>query len=367
MPTDVHADRHADDPTDIPPRGWWQVAKKSWTEAGEENLGLIASGVAFYAFLAFVPLLTAIVLSYGLVADPQQVARHVAALTQSLPQDAASIIGEQLRNIVESTGTTAGFGLLLALAIALYGAMKGAGAIVIALNIVYDIEESRSFVKQTLVSLAITFCLILVFLFASIAISAVNALEALLPEAGGAIHLLLKIAFWLAAAAGVSLVIAAIYRYAPNRPDAQWMWITPGSALATLVWIAATLGFAFYVRNFGSYNATYGSLGAVIVFLTWLYLSAYILLLGAEVNQVLERRVGAEKTLGGEREAAEAEEKSGDRKPVATPAHGAERRPERSSAARTPSFGAVLAKWGGLAMLLALLGGSSHRPARPAA
>lgn len=367
---DLHADRHADGPTEVPPRGWWQVAKKSWSEAGEENLGLIASGVAFYAFLAFVPLLTAVVLSYGLIADPGQVARHIAGLTATLPEDAASIIGDQLRNIVESADSTAGFGLLIALAIALYGAMKGAGAIVTALNIVYDIDESRSFVKQTLVSLAITFCLVLIFLFASIAISALNALESLLPGLGGAIHLLLKIAFWIAAGLGVSLVIAAIYRYAPNRPDAQWAWITPGSALATIVWILATLGFAFYVRNFGSYNATYGSLGAVIVFLTWLYLSAYILLIGAEVNQVLERRVGADKTLGGAREAAEAEAKSGDRKPVATgeasPAPHSAAGPETErrrdpSAAATPSFGAVLAKWGGLAMLLGLLGGSSKR------
>ncbi|HEV2122147.1 MAG TPA: YihY/virulence factor BrkB family protein, partial [Chloroflexota bacterium] len=294
--------------------GWWDILKRTWTEAGEENLGLIASGIAFNAFLAFVPLLTAVVLTYGLVAAPEQVARHIATLSGTMPQEAAGLIGNQLQSMVETAGSTAGFGLLISLAIALYGAMRGASGIITGLNIVFDIDESRSFLRQTGMALAITFGLVLVFIVASLGISVLGFLEDLLPALGGVVHIVLQIAFWLAAAAFVSFVIALIYRYAPNRPETEWRWLTPGSAVATIVWVAATFAFAFYVRNFGSYNATYGALGAVIIFLTWLYLSSYILLLGAELNQVLERRVGREKALGGADKAAEAERKSSGRK-----------------------------------------------------
>ena len=287
-----------DGPTDITPTGWWAVAKQAWAEGGDDNLTLIASGIAFNAFLALVPLLTAVVLSYGLIASPSQVERHIAELAQALPRDAAQLIGDQLANIVEGTGSTHGFGLLLALAIALYGALRGASGIITGLNIVYAIEESRSFIRQAGLALAITVGMILVFILASGAISVLAMLESLLPRAGGAVHAALKIGFWLAAAAGVSLVLALIYAYAPNRDDVKWRWLTPGSMIATAVWILATLAFSFYVSNFGSYNATYGALGAVIVFLTWLYLSAYILLFGGELNQVLARRAGDDESIG---------------------------------------------------------------------
>lgn len=287
-------DRQAQGPTDISASGWWDVVKRTFSEAGEDNLGLIASGIAFNAFLAFVPLLTAVVLSYGLVAAPEQVAQHIAALSEMMPEEAASLVGSQLQNMVETAGSTTGFGLALSLAIALYGAMRGASGIVTALNIVFEVGESRSFLWQTAVALAITAGLVVVFIVASLGITVLGLLEDLLPDLGGAVHLALQIGFWLAAALGVSFVIALIYRYAPNRPEMEWRWLTPGSIVATVVWVAATFAFAFYVRNFGSYNATYGALGAVIIFLTWIYLSAYILLLGAELNQVLERRAGRE-------------------------------------------------------------------------
>lgn len=285
------AEERTSGPSEVSASGWWNSLKRSWSEAGEDNLGLVASGIAFNAFLALVPLLTAVVLSYGLIAAPEQVARHIAALTQMMPQEAANLIGNQLESIVESAGSSAGFGLLLTLAIALYGAMRGASGIITGLNIVFDVEESRSFVGKAAMALGITFGLIFVFILASVGISVLGFLQPLVPELGGATHTTLQIGFWLLAGIAVSIVIAAIYRYAPNRPETEWRWLTPGSALATIIWIAATFAFAFYVRNFGSYNATYGALGAVIIFLTWLYLSAYILLLGAELNRVLERRV----------------------------------------------------------------------------
>jgi membrane protein len=285
-------------PSDIAPSGWWGIAKQTWAEGGDDNLTLIASGIAFNAFLALVPLLTAVVLSYGLIASPSQVEQHIAQLAQALPREAAQLIGDQLANIVKGTGSAHGFGLLLALAIALYGALRGASGIITGLNIVYDIEEDRSFLRQTALALAITVGLIAVFMLASAAISLLAMVESLLPRVGGAVHMALQVGSWIAAAAGVSGVIALIYAYAPNREHVQWKWLTPGSLIATAVWIIATLAFSFYVSNFGSYNATYGALGAVIVFLTWLYLSAYILLLGGELNQVLARSAGDDESIG---------------------------------------------------------------------
>lgn len=287
-------DRRATGLTDISRSEWWANLKRTWSEASGNNLALIASGIAFNAFLAFVPLLTAVVLSYGFVAAPEQVAGHIAVLADMMPQSMAELIGRQLQNLVETAGSAAGFGLLLTLAIALYGAMRGSGGIITALNIIFDVNESRSFLCWTGTALAITFGLILMFIIASLGISVFGFLKDLLPALGGVAHVVLPIAFWLAAAAIVSIVIALTYRYAPNRPASGWRWFTPGSVLATVVWVAATFAFAFFVRNFGSYNATYGSLGAVIIFLTWLYLSAYILLFGAELNHVLEQGVGRE-------------------------------------------------------------------------
>jgi len=271
-------------------RRWKQVALATWREAGEDNVSLIAAGVAFYAFLAFVPLLTAFVLSYGLIAEPASVVRHMQTLTGIMPHNAAEIIGGQLSDMVEARGAATGFALLLALGIALYGASKGAGSIILALNIVFEVGEARGLVRRTLVALAMTAGAVLAMFLAVLAIAAMNFLETLMPDLAGYGRLLLQAAFFLLAGGAVVVLLAVVYRYGPNRPDAAWRWITPGSTLSTLVWLAATWGFGAYVANFGDYNATYGSLGAVIVFLTWLYLTAYIVLLGAELNAVLERR-----------------------------------------------------------------------------
>lgn len=277
-------------PLDISGSGAWKVAKATWRESGKDNLGLIASGVAFYIFLAFVPLLIAVVLSYGLVASPAQVASQIAALSTGIPKEAASLISEQLRNIVAMARSTARVGLLIALLVSLYGAMKAAGGIVTALNIVYGVAETRSFVKVTLVTLAMTVGLVLAFIVASLGLSVFNFLARLIPDLGGVVKLALQAGYWLATTLAISLIIAWTYRFAPDRKRIHWRWMSPGSLFATIIWVATTFAFSYYVRHFGSYNATYGSLAAVIIFLTWLYLTAYIVLVGAELNYVLERR-----------------------------------------------------------------------------
>ena len=277
-------------PLELLGSGRWQAAKATWREASKDNLGLIASGVAFMIFLAFVPLLVAVVLTYGLVSTPERVAGDIAVLSKSLPEAAASIISGQLKNIVALARSTAGLGLLVALLVSVYGAMKAASGMITALNIVFGIKETRSLLRVTLLTLAITVGLVLAFIVASLGLSVVNFLASLLPDLGGAASLVFQLSYWLVTAIAISLIISMIYHLAPNRPEHRWRWITPGSLMATIVWLLATFAFSYYVRRFGNYNATYGSLAAVVIFLTWLYLTAYIVLIGAELNYVLERR-----------------------------------------------------------------------------
>ena len=288
-------------PWAIPPKGWKDVALRSWKEAGQDNISLVASGVAFCGVLAMVPMLGAVVLSYGLIATPETVMKNVQSLTSVMPTDAAKLIGEQLANVVTTSDGKKGFGLLLALAIALYGAMKGSAAIITSLNIAYDADETRGFVRLNLVALAITAGAVLIAILAIVAIAAMGSLEALFPSAPGVVLAAGKILSYAVMAGAAAAAAATLYRYAPNRDEAKWTWLTPGSVLATVLWLLVTLGFGFYVANFGSYDATYGSLGAAIVLLTWLYLSAYILLLGAEFNCELERQTARDTTKGPEK------------------------------------------------------------------
>lgn len=299
--TDTDRGRTATSPMEIPFSGWRDVLIRTWREATRDNLSLIAAGVTFYAFLTIVPMLGVLVLAYGLIASPETVIKNMQGLTSVMPADAAKLIGEQLMQVVQTAGSKKGFGLLVAVGVALYGAMNGMGAIVTAMNIAYDEEETRGFWKTTLLTLLMTFGAILVGIVAILAISALGGVEHLLPGLPGFVHTLIKIGTWIVAAAAMAAAVAAVYRYAPARENAKWVWLSAGSLVATVLILAATLGFGFYVANFGDYNATYGSLGAVIVLLTWLNLSAYILLFGAELNAELEHQTREDTTEGASR------------------------------------------------------------------
>jgi len=277
---------------------WKQALLRAWKEGSADNIGIVAAGVAFYAFLALVPLLGACVLIYGLVVSPATVESHILSLAEALPRSAAALIGEQLHQVVQDSGGKKGFALLLALGIALFGARNGAGSVVTAMNIAYDEEETRGFVKLNLLALGITLGGIVGGILLVSTTTVLAQLGALLPEASGATVALTRIAsFVLILLVGIGAA-AAFYRFGPDRDDAQWAWISAGSCFAALAWVILTALFGYYVSNFGNYDATYGSLGAVIVLLTWIYLSAYVLLLGAEINAELERQTLADTTVG---------------------------------------------------------------------
>jgi membrane protein len=304
--------RRADSPTEIPPMGWWDISKRTFGQASTDNLGLIAAGVAFYGFLAFVPLLAALVLTYGLVVDPADIVLHFTKMSRLMPADVARLVGEQLQALIKTSADKKGFGLLGALGLAFFGALQGAGAIVTALNIVYKEANDRSFIKTYLINAAVTLGAVALAITLVLAASLSNALELLVAEMPSIAASMVKFASWFTAGIVAIVAFAALYRYGPSRANAKWRWLTPGSLFAAFGLLAASVGFAWYASNFGSYNATYGSLGAVVVLLMWLYISAYVVLFGAELNAEIEHQTAVDTTTGrkrplGERDAVMAD------------------------------------------------------------
>ena len=250
------------------------VVTKTYAKASARNIGMIAAGIAYYAFIALVPMLAVVLLVYGLVVPPATVAQHVSQLSQHLPSSAAQLIGQQLTQISKTHAGAKGIGLAIALAIALFGARNAAGSVMEGLNIISGVRESRGFFRRYGLAIAITFAAVFGFVIAIGAIGVVSAI----PGTGG------QIAAFVAVAIVGAFAAAWLYRKAPDVPARSTRSVMPGALFFSIGWVIATAAFAYYVRNFASYNATYGSLGAVIILLTWFYLSAWLLLFGDVFN-----------------------------------------------------------------------------------
>tara|TARA_A100001391_G_scaffold925_1_gene1313 strand:- start:1880 stop:2668 length:789 start_codon:yes stop_codon:yes gene_type:complete len=247
--------------------------RRAWQAGSQDNIGIVAAGIAHYALLALIPALGAVVLAYGVFATPEAVASHIELLAGKLPASAADLIAGQLEAISGASSGAQGVGLLVSLTIALFGARNGARSLMTGLNIVFEADEQRSFVKGNLVAVAITVAGLAGLIAAGITSAALANLGGV---AGGLASLLLS-------GFGAALAASLLYRYAPNTVAPAWSAIWPGAILFALLWIVATTGFAFYAANFGSYNATYGALGAVLALITWFWVTGFLLLLGAEV------------------------------------------------------------------------------------
>jgi membrane protein len=288
---------HVDAPWKIPPRAWWEILKRVYAAMSGNHLGLLSAGVAYYAFLSIAPLLAAVVLTYGLIGDPSLVQRHMAAIITVVPSDAAQIINDQLISVVSAAKGTTGLGLVMALALAVYGATRAATAIMEALNIVYASKESRGIIALYRVSMGITFSAVLVVVAGVITATIIGLVQKLLTGWGGGVIFAIKATTWVCAGLLASTIFGLIYRFGPHRRKAQWQWLTVGSVTATLFWLLVTLGVSFYVSRFGNYNETYGSLGAVVVLQLWLFVSAYVVLLGAQINAEAERQTSADTSV----------------------------------------------------------------------
>ncbi len=273
----------------MPLKGWWQIVKTVVSKAGSDNLSVVAAGCAFYALFAIFPALTASISLYGLTADPATVERQFSMLKTVLPPQAYDIVIGQIRRIAETSGQTLGWSFAVSLVIALWSANLGTQAMFSALNIAYGEPERRSLLRFYLSAIGYTFIGILggvAMLFAIVYVPILFA-DAGHPEA---YQRIVRIARWPAFALLTLFLLALIYRFGPSRISPQWRWITVGSVFAALVWLLASVLFSYYVSNFANYDRMYGSLGAVIILLLWLYISFYIVLIGAEINAAIESR-----------------------------------------------------------------------------
>ena len=277
----------------------WKLALlRSWKGQSEDNISLAAAGVAFYGLVALVPLLGAIVIGYGFAADPQSVLQTMKSLSPLLPADVAKLIGDQLMSIVQSSGSKKGLGLALSLAVALWGARNAATSIIAAINMAFEVEETRNTIRLNLLALLLTAGGVAMSVFALLAMTALGYLETLLPQLPDALVVAGKFLSYFALFLGACAGAATLYRFAPSRHQAKWQWFSPGSLLAALLWLALTFGFGFYVAHFGNYDRTYGTLATIVILITWMYLSVYVFLLGAELNSALEKQ--AIKVPGGD-------------------------------------------------------------------
>ena len=289
----------AERPTEIPLRGWLQIAKRGWKEAKADQLPLLAAGVAFYAFLGIFPALIAIVSIYGLFADPSTIGSQLDSLTATLPDQAKQVITDQVTTLA-SQRSTLGIGLLISLAIALWSASAGVSNLLSAINVAYDEEEKRGFVKKRLLSLGLTLGAIV---FMVIMLGIVAVLPPLLKAVfgSGVLRWVFQILGWLILVVLVAGALATLYRIGPDRDAPRMAWVSAGAIVATVVWLAASIGFSIYSSTFGNYAKTYGVFAGIVVLLFWLWLSMFAVLLGAEINAESEQQTIKDTTKGEER------------------------------------------------------------------
>jgi membrane protein len=290
--------REAEAPARIPARGWKDIAWRTVKEVGADDLATVARSIAFSGMLALFPALAAFVSVYGLFADVGTAREHLAGLTGLVPAEAMTLIGEQIVRLAQASEANLGLAFILGLLVSVWSANAGMKALFKGLNIAYDETERRGFIRLNLVSLAFTVGTVLLLAVAMAALVALPiALDLLRVEgaAAGLSHLR-----WPALLAVVSLFLSLLYRYGPSRAAPKWRWVTPGGIVAAVLWMGGSALFSWYLTNFADYDATYGSLGAVFGFMTWLWLSSTIVLIGAELNAEIEHQTTADSTTGPE-------------------------------------------------------------------
>jgi membrane protein len=278
-------------------RGVWTLLVNLYREMNNDHVSLIAAGVAFYGLLALFPGLVAVMAIAGLVADPNLVLDQIQGLSNVLPDDAARIIIDQATSVAGSESGGLGLAAIFGLLVALYSASRGVASIIEGLNLAFEVQEKRGLVRLYLTTIVLTLGII-VGLLLIVAIAAILPIVlAFIPGVSGFTETIVGLLRWPVVLLIVALGLAVLYRYGPSRGPVPWRWITPGAAAACALWLVGSILFAVYVTNFGSYNETFGTLGGVIVLLTWIWLSAFIILMGAELDSEIERQeVAPQKT-----------------------------------------------------------------------
>ncbi|MET4023411.1 YihY/virulence factor BrkB family protein [Bradyrhizobium sp. S3.2.12] len=289
--------RHATSPSEIPAKGWKDILLRVYSNIGRHRILALAAGMTYYSILAIFPALAALVAIYGFFSDPGSIAKHLDDISGFVPGGAIEIAREQLTRVATKGDRTLGLTFLVGLLISLWSANAAMKALFDTLNIVYGEQEKRGFVKLNAISLSFTLAAIA---FVLIALGAVVAVPVILNYMwlSNIAELVVRWARWPVLFVAVALALASVYRFGPSREAPRWRWLTWGSIVATLLWLVASALFSFYAANFGTFNQTYGSLGAAIGFMTWLWISAIVILLGAELNAEMEHQTARDTTTG---------------------------------------------------------------------
>jgi membrane protein len=288
--------RHAEQPAEIPPKGWIDILWRTWREIRQDDVATVARGVAFSGVLALFPALAAFISLYGLFADPATARDHLAVLAGFMPAEAMTLIGEQMVRLAAANQAGLSLTFVAGLVVSVWSANGGMKALFNGLNVAYEEREKRGFIRVNLVSLAFTLGMLLFFaLAAGAVIIAPLVLEALRIDPS-----LLPLAWlrWPVLLVVLMAALAALYRFGPSRELAQWRWITVGSVVASLLWLAGSAVFSWYLAAFAHYDATYGSLGTLFGFMMWLWLSVVVVLCGAELNAEIEHQTAKDSTTG---------------------------------------------------------------------
>jgi membrane protein len=302
-PSAVALGRQARRPYEIPWAGWKRVIRRTATEVITDRVSLVAAGCAFYATLALFPTISMIISIYGLAFDPTTIQPQLDALRGLLPPSAFTLISDRVHVLVSKPPGTLTFSLLVSIGIALWSSATGTKSILGALNLAYEEREKRGFFRFQLTALGMTLCGMIASATGIALLVLLPAVEAFLGISEGA-QLLARLASFGMLVVFVLLALSMLYRFGPSRRAAGWHWVTPGATLATVLWLAASALFSYYVGHVATYDATYGPLGAVIGVMMWFYVTAFVVLVGAELNAELELQTvrdstgEPEKTIG---------------------------------------------------------------------
>ncbi|MFD2236155.1 YihY/virulence factor BrkB family protein [Aureimonas populi] len=292
--------RDAAGPFDIPPAGWKDIAARLYVSFFEDRIMLIAAGATFYLLLALFPTFAVFVSAYGYVADPNTIADHIAFIGQFLPQAGTDLLTAQLETLISQDPASLSLTFVTGLLFAMWSANNGVKTLFEAMNVAYGEQEDRSFIKLNAVAFCFTIGGILLATVMLVAVGIIPAVMALVGAQSFTDELVL-LGRWPAAFAFIVLAIALIYRFGPSRTRAQWRWVMLGAVLTAAVWLVASIGFSWYLQNFANYGAMYGSLGAVIGFMMWVWISSMIFIVGAEINAEMEHQTARDTTKAGDR------------------------------------------------------------------
>jgi len=289
--------RQADTPEQIPPQGWSDIFWRVFWAISENRIPSTAGGVAFFALLAIFPGIGAVVSLYGLFADASTIGEHMALLSGILPFGVLEIVSDQIKLVAMQQNDTLGAAFIIGLGIAVFSANSGMAALFDALNVVYDEREKRSILTLYTTTFIFTLAGIAFVILALIGLVIIPLVLEFLGLSAAA-EVLISVLRWPVLLLTVGVSLTFLYRYGPSRNDAQWRWVSWGSIIAAVLWIGASMLFSWYVATFDSYNRVYGSLGAGIGFMVWLWISAAIILLGGEVNAEMEHQTARDTTEG---------------------------------------------------------------------